>query len=94
MVRVTRMALLWLLMADSKWSPSFGSIQVRLGRSIRATRTSRNMTQETLAAAVGIGSRHLQKIEAGEVNVTLSTICRIASVLAVDPGSLLQENQK
>jgi transcriptional regulator with XRE-family HTH domain len=52
------------------------------------------MTQETLAAAVGIGSRHLQKIEAGEVNVTLSTICRIASVLAVDPGSLLQENQK
>ena len=64
-------------------------IRQRLGRSIRAARSARSMTQEAVAARSGMGWRHLQKIEAGEVNVTLRTICRVATALGVDPSALL-----
>ncbi len=46
------------------------------------------MTQEEAANQTGIGWRHLQKIEAGEVNVTLRTLCRLAAALRVDPDQL------
>lgn len=46
------------------------------------------MTQEEVATRAGIGWRHIQKIEAGEINTTLRTIYRIATILEVDPSEL------
>lgn len=35
--------------------------------------------------------RHWQKIEAGEVNVTLQTLVRLGDALDIDPADLLRE---
>lgn len=64
-------------------------LQARLGRAVRQLRRQADLTQEDLAAQAHMGWRHLQKIEAGEVNVTLSTISRLALALDVDPAELL-----
>jgi DNA-binding XRE family transcriptional regulator len=68
-------------------------LQVRVGRAISAIRKSRGFTQEEVANQVGIGWRHIQKIEAGEINTTLRTIFRIATVLGVDPIELFKEGE-
>ncbi len=47
------------------------------------------MTQEKLADLAGLASRHVQKIEAGEVNLTLQSLAVLAEVLAMDPSELL-----
>lgn len=62
----------------------FQAISEAIGRTVRGLRVARGLTQEALALRVGMGWRHLQKIEAGEVNLTLRTLCRFASVLEVD----------
>ena len=36
-----------------------------------------------------MGWRHVQKIEAGEVNVTLRTLSKLATALSTDPLELL-----
>lgn len=67
-------------------------IQRRLGRAVRGARLARGLTQEEVARRSGFGWRHIQKIEAGEVNVTLRTICMLAIAVGVDPGVLLRES--
>ena len=64
-------------------------VQRRLGRAVRQARTAKGLTQEELARRSGFGWRHIQKIEAGEVNVTVRTICRLSAAIGVDPGVLL-----
>ncbi len=76
---------------DAKQVVTANDLQLRVGRAISAVRKARAMTQEELANRAGIGWRHVQKIEAGEINTTLRTICRIAVVLGVDPVKLFQE---
>jgi len=63
----------------------------RVGANVRRLRVRAQLTQEALAGQVGLGWRHIQKIEAGEVNVTLATISRLASALSVDPAVLLMD---
>ncbi len=66
-------------------------IQRRLGRAVRSARLANSLTQEEIARRSGFGWRHIQKIEAGEVNATLRTICKLAAAVGVDPGALLSE---
>lgn len=66
-------------------------IQRRLGRAVRSARRANALTQEEVARRSGFGWRHIQKIEAGEVNATLRTICKLAAAVGVDPGALLRE---
>lgn len=61
-------------------SPS-GSPQVALGAAIKALREKREMKQQTLAEAAGIGVAHLSKIERGRGNPTWSTVVSIAEAL-------------
>jgi transcriptional regulator with XRE-family HTH domain len=65
------------------------ALQRRIGDRIRKKRTELKLTQELLAENAGMGWRHLQKIEAGEINLTLRTLCRVASALQVKPQSIL-----
>jgi transcriptional regulator with XRE-family HTH domain len=69
-------------------------LKQRLARHIRSFRHARGMTQEEVAGQSGIGWRHLQKIEAAEVNITLPTLCRLAATLRVDPSQLLSKAEE
>ena len=49
----------------------------RFGANVRRERTRRGLTQESLAEAVELNPRTVQKIEAGSVNILLTTVLRI-----------------
>ena len=49
----------------------------RFGANVRRERTRRGLTQEGLAEAVELNPRTVQKIEAGSVNILLTTVLRI-----------------
>ncbi|MFZ4580163.1 MAG: helix-turn-helix domain-containing protein [Myxococcota bacterium] len=71
----------------------FSDVRALAGLNIKALRVSADMTQEQLAQRLGCGWRHLQKIEAGEVNLTLRTLCRCSAVFGVDVSTLLAASQ-
>lgn len=83
-------SLVWVR-SDDRHGVTAKDLQVRVGRAVSAIRKSRALTQEEVANRAGIGWRHVQKIEAGEINTTLRTISRIAAALGVDPIMLFQE---
>jgi transcriptional regulator with XRE-family HTH domain len=64
-------------------------LQVQVGANLRRFREARGLTQEHLAHAAGLATRHLQKIEAGQVNVTLRTLGRLGLALNVEASVLL-----
>ena len=54
---------------------------VRFGASVRRERTARGMTQEQLAEFTELHLRTIQKIEAGDINVLITTVQRIQIAL-------------
>jgi transcriptional regulator with XRE-family HTH domain len=75
-------------------APGLRQLQRRLAANIRLLRQTRHLSQEELSSGAGLAVRHLQKIESGEVNVTLKTLASLAAALDVDPHALLQEPQR
>jgi transcriptional regulator with XRE-family HTH domain len=53
----------------------------RFGANVRRERNSRNLTQEQLAELADLHLRSLQKIEAGEINLLMTTVLRIKRAL-------------
>lgn len=53
----------------------------RFGANVRRERDARNLTQEQLAELADLHLRSLQKIEAGEINLLLTTVLRIKRAL-------------
>ena len=60
-----------------------------LGLNIKHYRLKSNYTQEQLAEKVGIGSKHLSRIETARVGVSLDMLFNIADALGVDAYKLL-----
>lgn len=54
---------------------------VRFGANVRRERTARDMTQEKLAELADLNIRTVQKIEAGKLNVLITTASRIQRAL-------------
>jgi transcriptional regulator with XRE-family HTH domain len=71
---------------NERSSPS--SPASRVAVAVRSLRERRGETQAALSERAGIALRHLQKIEAGEVNLTLHTLARLATALSVDVPDL------
>ncbi|MEK7214476.1 MAG: helix-turn-helix transcriptional regulator [Chloroflexota bacterium] len=67
-----------------------GVVLQRIARRVREMRTRQHLTQEAVAAGARLAVRHLQKVEAGEVNITVRSLVRIASALDVDVSELLR----
>lgn len=65
------------------------ALQQQVGSNLREAREAQGLSQEQLAHLAGLATRHLQKIEAGQVNVTLRTLARLGSALGAEPGRLL-----
>jgi transcriptional regulator with XRE-family HTH domain len=61
----------------------------RLGSNIRRERMKGSITQEKLAEAVGLNPRTIQKVEAGSMNILVTTLLRIRKALRCEWEDLL-----
>ena len=59
------------------------------GRHVRRERRARKITQERLAELVDLNIRTVQKIEAGDVNILLTTVVRLHEALGCSWDDLL-----
>lgn len=66
-------------------------IRQRLRANLRALRIAASLTVKEAAARAKMNMRHWQKIESGEVNVTLQTLSRLAAAFGCDPADLIAE---
>jgi len=71
-------------------SEATGQVLRLVGRNIRAERARRDLTQEGLAHAAGIGVAQLARMERGETDSGLSKYVVVARTLGVDLALLLQ----
>ena len=51
------------------------------GANVRRERATKEMTQEKLAELVDVNIRTIQKVEAGDINVLVTTVLRIRKAL-------------
>ena len=69
--------------------PTYGLLRKRLAQNIRRRRAELNLTQEAVAQSSGLAPRHFQKLEAGELNVTLQTLHSVALALKTEVARLV-----
>jgi transcriptional regulator with XRE-family HTH domain len=62
----------------ARQSPRFTAEAKALGDRVRELREARGWTLERAAEASNLDLKHLQKVEAGKLNLTLVTLVRIA----------------
>jgi transcriptional regulator with XRE-family HTH domain len=61
----------------------------QFGSNVKRERVARRMSQEKLAEAVELHPRTVQKIEAGETNILITTMLRIQKALKCSWEALL-----
>ena len=66
------------------------SVLKAFGQHLRDVRKSKNITQEVLAHKADIAFSSVARIEAGQLNTTISTIVRLAKALDVDKSELMK----
>jgi transcriptional regulator with XRE-family HTH domain len=69
-------------------------LQKHLARTIQRRRKALRFTQEDVAHASGMAVRHYQKLEAGELNVTIRTLVRVARALRCDVSSFFVDHSQ
>ncbi len=79
----------WTPARDGACVSSPPDLSRAVGRRIAELRRLRGLTQETLAARVGMATKYLQRVESGH-NVTLRTLGVVAHALDVAPHELLR----
>jgi transcriptional regulator with XRE-family HTH domain len=65
-----------------------------LRSNLKRRRLFLGLTQEQTAERLGMAARHYQKIEAGELNVTLATLRKVADALRIEPAALLHRRRE
>jgi transcriptional regulator with XRE-family HTH domain len=66
-----------------KQTRRFGEAAKQLGIVVRELRQEQNFTLEEASARMELDLKHLQKVESGQINVTLVTLLRVADGLNV-----------
>jgi len=64
-----------------------------VGSRIRMLRRRAKLKQSEVAKSIGTGQSYIVGVEAGEQNITLKTLARIAAALKVTPAFLLLEGE-
>lgn len=59
------------------------------GANVRRERCAQRLTQDQLAEQAEIATRNLQKVEAGELNILLTTVLRVQLALGCSWKSLM-----
>ena len=62
----------------------------KFGRHLTALREERKLTIPALAAAAGLLTHQLRRIEAGEVNILFTTVISLSRGLEISPDILMQ----
>lgn len=65
-------------------------LRQKLAANVRRLRQDAGLTLEEASHRAGLHWRHWQKVEAGEVNVTIGSLARLAGALDVEPARLLE----
>ena len=65
----------------------------RLGERVRAWRTEHGMTRKALAAASGVSERYLAQLEAGQGNISVLLLRRVAHAMGVAIERLVTEEE-
>ena len=68
-------------------------IRRMVGESVRRYREAARLSQEDLAARMGVDQGYVSKLEAGQRNPTIVTIWHLANALNVKPSDLFLENE-
>lgn len=68
-------------------------LEAIVGQNVRRLRKAKGLSQETLAAEVGVDMRYLGGIERGQENPTIKVVGNIAKALGVHPSVLLVESR-
>nr|WP_307735898.1 helix-turn-helix domain-containing protein [Massilia pinisoli] len=80
---------------DDSWVPNPSLLRqspelVSLGGAIRALRLAAGMSQEELAHLAEVDRSYLGRVERGDNNVAIMTLCRVAQALGVSGAQLLE----
>jgi XRE family transcriptional regulator, aerobic/anaerobic benzoate catabolism transcriptional regulator len=65
----------------------------RLGNRVRAWRTGHGMTRRQLSGASGVSERYLAQLEAGEGNISVLLLRKVARAMGVPVDSLVREDE-
>ena len=74
---------------DAQISRKKDAVLRRLGTNIRAVRERVGVTQERLAEKADVAPRTIQRIEAGQLNILVTTLMRLAKALGCSSSDLL-----
>ena len=77
-------------MAKSKMTSPVSSVIANLAHQLKYHRLKLGLTQEELAEKAALNPRHVQKLESGELNVTIGTLVSIALALDIKLTNLLE----
>ena len=64
---------------------------VDIGRRVAELRSKAGQTQEQMAVSLGVTPRYLQSVEAGDENLTVRSLCRLADAFDVEVLTLFEE---
>ena len=64
-----------------------------VGGNVRRLRVARKLTQEALAELIGVNPRTVQKIEAGRLNILVTTLARIQRALRCSWDDLMDSSK-
>jgi len=67
-------------------------IRKRLGHTIRAHRIDMGISQEKLAELADVHRNYVGKIERGEQNITINSLCRFCEVFRCKLSDLMSES--
>jgi transcriptional regulator with XRE-family HTH domain len=63
---------------------------LQLGGNLQRARIRRGWTQEYLAELTGFDLSYTQRVERGQINITIATLIAFADVFGVTPAALLR----
>jgi len=78
----------------ARQTPRFHAEGKALGLRVRQLRLARKWTLEVAAEAANMDLKHLQKVEAGRLNVTLVTLVRLAEGFDIPLAALFRKPRR
>lgn len=63
---------------------------LKIGANLKRMRAEKGLSQEDLARHIGADKAYISRIENGKINLTITSISKLAEVFKVSAGKLLE----